>query len=139
MDVQVNMLAVLLAALSSYVVGMVWYAKPVFGNAWAKMVKLSDNDQKAGMGMAMVKAGLAALLTAYVVAHVSYLSNQFFGNSFLNDALTTAFWLALGLSATTIVVHDAFEQRPMKLTAMNIGNQVVTILVMGLVIGWMGV
>ena len=32
MDVEVNYLAVLLAAASSMVVGSIWYAKPVFGN-----------------------------------------------------------------------------------------------------------
>ena len=31
MNVDINYLAVVLAALSSFVVGMIWYAKPVFG------------------------------------------------------------------------------------------------------------
>lgn len=138
MEVQVNMVAVLLAALSSFVVGMIWYAKPVFGSAWMKMVGMTDDKQKKGMATAMAKAGVAALLTAYVVAHVAYLSNHFFGNTFMQDALTTAFWLGLGLSATTIVTHDAFEQRDMKLTIMNVGNQLATLLAMGLIIGWVG-
>ncbi|MCB9823115.1 DUF1761 family protein, partial [Candidatus Nomurabacteria bacterium] len=37
-NVDVNYVAVLLAALSSFAVGMVWYAKPVFGAKWMKMV-----------------------------------------------------------------------------------------------------
>lgn len=139
MDVQINMVAVLLAALSSFVVGMVWYAKPLFGNAWSRMTGMTEDKQKAGMGPAMFKALVAALLTAYVLAHVTYISQSFFGVSFMESALNTAFWLWLGIAATTIVVHDAFEQRPMKLTAINAGNQLATLLAMGLVIGWLGV
>lgn len=38
MEVQVNYLAVILAMVSSLVVGSVWYAKGVMGTKWAKMV-----------------------------------------------------------------------------------------------------
>lgn len=135
MNVNVNLVAVLLAALSSFVVGFIWYSKPLFGTAWSKMVRLDDTQQKKGMVKAMITAGVASLLTAYVLAHVAYLSNSYFGNSFLQDSLSTAFWLWLGISATTIVMHDAFEQRRRKLTLMNLGNQLATMLVMGLIIG----
>lgn len=140
MEVQINWLAVLLAGLSSMVVGMVYYAKPIFGDDWQKLVKLDDSKLKTGMGPAITKSIVASLIMAYVLAHVTYLSSAFFlDTSFLSAALTTAFWLWLGIAAATIVVHDAFEQRPMKLTAMNAGNQLLTLLAMGLIIGLMGV
>lgn len=135
MNVEVNYLAVLLAALSSFVVGFVWYAKPVFGTLWANMVKLNDKQLKAGMVKAMSVSFVAALLTAYVVAYVSYLSNVYFSNSFLQDSLTTSFWLGLGISATTILTQDAFEKRRKKLTAINIGYHITMLLTMGLIIG----
>jgi hypothetical protein len=127
------------AALSSFAVGMVWYAKPVFGSSWSKLTGMTENKAKAGMAPAMIKAGVAGLLSAYVLAHVTYLSFMLLGNSFLSSALTTAFWLWLGVAATTILVHDSFEQRPVNLTLINIGNQLATMLAMGLVIGLMGV
>lgn len=135
MGVEVNYLAVLLAALSSFVVGFVWYSKPVFGTMWSEMVKLSEKQQKSGMAKAMVMSLIAALVMAYVVAHVSFLSNVYFSNSFLQDSLNTAFWLGLGISATTIVTQDAFEQRRRKLTAINVGYQFLALLTMGLIIG----
>ena len=70
--------------------------------------------------------------------YVNILGVYFVDGTFMSAALTTAFWLWLGISATTIVVHDAFEQRPMKLTAMNAGNQLFTLLAMGLIIGSLG-
>lgn len=139
MDVQVNLLAVVLAMVSSMVVGMVWYSKSVFGTKWQKLVGLSDDKMTKGAGKAIGITVVVSLLTAYVLAHVSYLSNSFFNNSFLYDSLMTAFWLWLGLVATRIITHDAFEQRPMQLTVMNIAHELVTLMVMGLIIGWMGV
>lgn len=139
MNVEVNFLAVVLAALSSFVVGMIWYSKPVFGTSWMKMVGMTDKKAEKGMAKAMGFSFFAALLTAYIVAYMGYIANAFFtDNSFLINAVNTSFWLGVGIAATTIVTHDAFEQRDMKLTAMNMGNQVVTILTMGLIIGLMG-
>ena len=76
-----------------------------------------------------------SLLTSYVLGYVSYLSNSFFGTSFLRDTETTAFWLWLGLTAANTVRLDVFEKRRKKLTLINIGNQLATLLVMGLIIG----
>jgi cation transport ATPase len=135
MDVQVNYLAVLLAGVSTMVVGSIWYAKPVFGETWRKLVGLDEKKMSENAVKALSLTFLASLVSAYVLAHVTYLSNSFFGNSFLQDALSTAFWLWLGFTAARILTHDLFENRPTKLTIMSLGNELVTIMVMGLVIG----
>lgn len=139
MNVEVNFVAVVLAMLSSMVVGGVWYAKSVFGDTWAKLAKV-DTSKMGGSDAwkPMVTTAAVSLITAYVLAHVSYLSNQFFGNSFLQDSLTTAFWMWLGFTAARFVTHDAFEGRPSQLTALNLGNELITLLVMGAVIGLVG-
>lgn len=141
MDVDVNYLAVFLAAASSMVVGSVWYAKSVFGGTWAKLAKvdMSKKIEPTKMAWLMGSVFLASLVTAYVLAHVTYLSNQFFGNDFLQDALMTGFWLWLGFTAARIYTHDAFEGRRKKLTLLNFGNELVTIMLMALIIGVMGV
>jgi hypothetical protein len=51
------------------------------------------------------------------------------------DSVNIAFWLALGISATTLLIHNSFEGKPWKLTAISIGNRLVSIIVMGAVIG----
>src|SRR5581483_5166234 len=134
-NVQVNMVAVILATLSTFVVGMIWYAKPLFGESWRKMIGLSEAQQKKGMPQALVLSLVFSFLTAYVLAHVTYLSNNFFHDSFMKDALQTAFWIWLGFFAATTVRQNAFEQRPMKLTLINAGNQLATLMVMGYIIG----
>ncbi len=139
MDVQVNYLAVLLAMLSSLVIGAVWYSPKTFAPIWVKLARIDTTKDRGSIMKPMIITVIVSLLTAYVLAHVTYLSNQFFGHSYLQDALSTAFWTWLGFTAARFITHDAFEGRPMALTALNIGNEFVTLMVMGLVIGLMGV
>lgn len=137
MEVQINWIAVLLAMVTSMLVGAVWYAKPVFGEKWQKLVKLDDKKMQKGAARAMSITIVVSLITAFVLAHVTYLSYSFFNTSFMSAALTTAFWLWLGFTAARMITHDSFEQRNPKLTIMNVVHELVTLIVMGLVIGWL--
>lgn len=139
MEVQVNYLAVVLAMLSSMIVGSIWYARSVFGNAWIKLAKVDMSKDRGSAFKPIATTAVVSLITAYVLAHVTYLSNHFFHNSFLSAAVSTAFWMWLGFTATRFITHDAFEGRPAKLTAINVTHELITFLAMGLVIGLMGV
>jgi len=140
MEVQVNVWAVLAATASSMVVGSIWYAQGVFGKVWAKLAKIKvDKANKGNMAKPIITTLIVSLITAYVLAHVTYLSNQFFQHTFLHDALLTSFWMWLGFTATRFITHDAFEGRPSTLTALNISHELVTFMVMGLIIGLIGV
>ena len=140
MDVEVNYLAVLLAGASSMMVGAFWYSMNVFGKQWAKMAKVDMNRKpKPGeMAWLMGSAFAVSLVTAFVLAHVTYLSYVFFDYTYLSAALTTAFWLWLGFTATRLFTHDAFEGRRKKLTVLNLGNELATVMVMALIIGLIG-
>lgn len=141
MEIQVNYWAVVLAAIASMGIGAVWYAQSVFGKVWAKLAKVDINKKQTANQMAFLFGGtfIVALITAYVLAHVSYLSHSFFKNDFLQDVVNTAFWLWLGLTAARIFTHDSFEGRPLKLTALTVGHELVTLLVMAGIIGLFGV
>jgi hypothetical protein len=139
MGVEVNYLAVVLAMLSSMVVGSIWYARSVFGNIWIKLAKIDMKKDNGPVWRPILVTAIVSLITAYVLAHVAFLSHKFFGNSFLQDSLSTAFWLWLGLTAARFITHDAFESRPWKLTLLNVSHEFVTILIMGLIIGLFGI
>lgn len=141
MEVEINYWAVLLAGLSTMAVGFFWYSPSVFGNMWMKLAKVTPNRKMTAseQGIMYGLALLASLVTAYVLAHVTFLSHHFFNNSFLQDAMTTAFWLWLGFTAARLGVHDLFEGRRKKLTLLNASHEFVTIMVMALIIGLMGV
>lgn len=136
MDIQVNWLAVVLAALSTMVVGSVWYSRAVFGEQWIKLARLDVKKmEKEGATKAIVVTLVVSFVSAFVLAHVTFLSHNYFGNSFLQDALSTAFWVWLGFTAARFITHDAFEGRPAKLTYMNVAHEFVTFMVMALIIG----
>lgn len=140
MNVDVNWLAVVLATISSMVVGSIWYSPKVFGSTWMKLAKINFDPAKRKEAWKPILLTLVvSFITAYVLAHVAFLSNQFFGNSFLQDSLSTAFWMWLGFTAARFITHDAFEGRPARLTALNVSHELVTILIMGLIIGLFGV
>lgn len=141
MEVSVNYLAVFLAAVSTMVVGSIWYAPGVFGNTWMKLakVKIRTDGGSAGMAFTYFAAFVLSLVTAYVLAHMAVVSNHFFNNGFLEDTLTTAFWLWLGFTAARLAMHDLFEDRRKKLTLLNAAHEFLTIMVMALIIGVMGV
>ncbi len=137
MQVEVNYFAVFLAMLSSMLVGAIWYSQSVFGTKWAKLVKLSDKQLVENAPRSLGTTVVVSLITAFVLAHISFLANHFYKNSFLMDSLVTAFWLWLGFTAARFITHDAFEQRDTKLTIMNIVHELVTLEVMALIIGFM--
>ena len=135
MNVDVNVWAVILGAVSSMVIGTAWYSKSVFGVSWMKMTKLKEDKMKDYAPRALGLAFLSSLLMAYILAHMVFLSHIYFKNSFMTDALSTAFWAWLGFQALRVVMRDAFEQRRLKLSLINAGNDFVTLMVMGLIIG----
>ncbi len=138
MDVEINWVGILAAVAATMAVGMFWYSESVFGKAWSAITKVDDKEMRKRMPQAMPQVIVAALLTSYIIAHVAYVSHIFFNTTYLSASLTTAFWLWLGISATTIVAHNAFEQRPTKLILINLGNRLATYLAIGLVIGLIG-
>lgn len=137
MDAVINYWAVLAAAAASMAVGAIWYSTGVFGKVWMRLAKVKPDSRVSNMQMTVMYGGtfIASLVTAYVLAHVTFLSHHFFNNSFLQDALTTAFWLWLGFTAARLFVHDTFEGRRKKLTLLTAGHELVTIVVMALIIG----
>lgn len=133
--VDINWIAVVLATLSTMVVGSVWYARPVFGRKWQKLIGKSDKELSA-IGWWPIPITVAvSFVTSLVLAHLIFLAHTYFGNSWLQDALTTGFWIWLGFIAARFITHDAFEGRRKKLTILTVAHEFVTIMVMATIIG----
>jgi len=140
MNVEINWWAVVLATLSTMVVGSAWYARGTFGNLWIKLAKLDEKEMaKRGAVKPILTTLVVSLISAYVLAHMVSLAHHAFNNSYLWDALATAFWAWLGFTAARFITHDAFEGRPVRLTILNIAHELVTFMVMGAIIGALGV
>jgi Protein of unknown function (DUF1761) len=133
----INIWAVLLATASSMVVGSIWYSQKVFGKWWMKTARVESTGKS--IVYPLVATLVVSLVTSAVLAGAVSIAHNFYGGNFLLDALITAVFLWAGFTAARVVTHDAFEGRPKLLTLLTISHELVTVLVMALVIGLIGV
>ncbi|MEO8263509.1 MAG: DUF1761 domain-containing protein, partial [Pseudolysinimonas sp.] len=135
---EINWLAVLLATVSSMVVGAIWYAKPVFGKRWMRLSGITDADTQKGAAVALIVTFVVSFFTAAVLAGSAAIAQHFYEGNFLLNAVLTAVILWIGFTASRMVTHDLFDRRPSSLTVLNLAHELVTVVVMGLIIGAFG-
>lgn len=133
-----NYVAVLLAAVGAMVVGFVYYSPYVLGKPWMKLMGLTSESMKAAQKEMMKTYGVSfvlALVTAYVLYHIMALSLAFFNYSPVMTGFTSGFWVWLGFVMPVQATEVLFSKKPVKLFGINTGYQLVSLLVMGVVIG----
>jgi hypothetical protein len=139
MNINVDYMAVIVAAVVSMVIGFLWYGQLLFGKPWMKLMgytpeSLKTEQQKMGMyyGLSFV----LSLVTAYILFHVMTMSQDFYGLGKLQTALTSAFWMWLGFILPVQATGTIFSKdKSFKLLGINAGYQLASILGMGVVIG----
>lgn len=134
LDFDVNWLAVLAAAIASFVIGSLWYSPVLFSRAWQREAKLSDEDIQGGnmpmlFGTTFVLAAVAAILFAAAVRHGLGPEPE------LGDTLIFGLVVGAGWVATTFATGYLFERRSFTLWLINAGYNVVLFLVFALIIG----
>jgi hypothetical protein len=136
MDVNVNWIAIILAAISTMIVGSLWYG-PLFGKMWTRLAKVKTDPNFTGGKMAFmyIKAFLASMVTAIILAYAIAVTHLASSNSYFMNALSVGILLWFGFTAARIFMHDLFEGRRQKLTALNIMHEFVTIVIMSIIIG----
>lgn len=129
----INYIELLAAGVAAMVVGFVWYSMSVFGKTWMKEAGVSQSDINAGKKDAPKMYGLmyvGALIQAYVLSvFISYA-----GAVDYISAATVAFWAWLGFVAVVRLADVLFERKSTTWFGINIGYQLVTMVVMSAVI-----
>ena len=131
----INYIAVVLATLSSMVVGTIWYTPKVFGNYWMKTSGVTPSGNSKDAIRPIVITLIVSFITAWVLAGAIWISFDFYGGSFLVNALLTAAILWAGFTAARFITHDQFDGRPPGPTLLNSAHELVTMLVMALILG----
>jgi hypothetical protein len=131
----INYIAVLLAAVSSMIVGAIWYAKPVLGTRWMRLSGITDDDLAKSPVLPLVITFIVSFLTALVLAGATDIVQAFYESDLLTTALLTAVILWIGFTAARMLTHDLFDRRPGSLTLLNLAHELVTVVVMALIIG----
>ena len=132
---EINYWAVILATLSSMVVGSIWYTPKVFGDYWMKAANITPSGNPKDAVRPIVVTVLVSFVTAWVLAGAAFISWDFYGGSFFVNSLLTAIILWAGFTAARFVTHDAFDGRPAGLTVLNVAHEFVTLVIMALIIG----
>ena len=124
-----NWWAVLVAALSAFVIGGLWYSGVLFEGAWKRANGFGDDLPKASPKVFLITF-ILSLVMAFNLA------------MFLNDATTTAAWGAtagflagFGWAAMGIAIVALFERRSWTYIAINGGYLTVALTVMGAILG----
>ena len=117
------------------VIGLVFYHRAVFGRTWMNLVGHTDESVQGGSPLTYPVVVVASFLTAWVLAGAAFLAYKFYGGGFLVSALVTGWILWLSFTVGRMLVHDLFDTRSLKLTALNALNEFITITAMALIIG----
>ena len=125
----INWLAVLVSAVSTFLLGGLWYG-PLLGGAWMRASGITEEQAKQGnMGMVFGLSFVLQLVAAVVLAmFIGTDANALFG-LFAGAAVGVA-WVATGLGVIYL-----FEQRPFGHWLVNAGYHVVSYSIMGLILG----
>ena len=125
----INYLAVLVAALSAFLVGGLWYSA-LFSKAWMKENGFNEETLKKG-NMGIIFGGSFALSFIISFTLVLFLGperNAVMGAS--AGLMAGFFWVAAGMGITYL-----FERKSLKLFLINAGYHVITFTLMGLILG----
>lgn len=122
-----NWWAVLVAALIRMAVGFAWYSPPLLLKPWQAVTGVTPESMRAGLGKAMVIDIIGSLIMAFALANIIVASGI---TDWLNGAIA-GFWVWLGFQATLMVSLWGYENRPLKLIAINLGNNLIALVLMG--------
>lgn len=129
-----NFWEVLVAALSGFLIGGIWYSSRLFGKAWQKEAGLTDDDLK-GKNLALV-FGLSFVFFFLIALILSVFVEIFLmvGSSALLGGFFSAV-LALLFVATSFGINYLFAQKSLRLYLIDVGYLLIAFFVMGLIIG----
>ena len=131
MDIStLNFLAIGISALSSFVLGGLWYSPLLFGKAWMKETGITE---EAAKNQNMAKVFGFAFITSLVIA---FNLAMFLGSSStLATGILYGFLAGFGWVAMSFAINDLFEQRSFKLFAINAGYHTIGFTIMGAILG----
>ncbi len=136
MDISsINIFAVLVATLSTFLVGWLWYG-PLFGKTWMNAVGLTEEQiQQGNMLKIFGFAFFFELIMAFNLA--VFLTGSPEATEMMNAKMGAfyGFLAGFGWVFFALAVNSLYEQKSWKYIFINGGYWTVTFTVMGLILG----
>jgi len=126
---QVNLLAVLVAALSSFLLGGLWYSRALFGEAWNRAANSNPKENQGHpakvFGLSFLFALVAALVYAWLMPPAKDAA----------QAAIQGLLVGAGVVAASFGINYQFANRGAALWLIDGGYHSVQFLIYGLIIG----
>jgi hypothetical protein len=136
----VNLWAVLVAAIATMIVGFLWYSPILFARPWMLAMGYDPEDKtrleelRKGAGRMYAITFVLGLIGAFVLAKI--ISGLTINSVLYGMKVGLAVWLGFVLPVQA--TDQMFGRRPFKLFLINTGYQLVCFLVMGVILGKWG-
>jgi len=128
--VHINWLAVIVAGLSAFVVGGIWYSRPLFGKAWMTDSNLTEEQVKSGNKGKIF--GFTFVFSLVMAANLAlFLSGS---QTDLHRGIAIGFHTGL-FAFCAIAIHSLFELKSWRHIFINGLYSVVSLTIMGAIIG----
>lgn len=127
----INILAVVVSAVAAILVGFIWFSPPLFEKAWLEDIGRTREQIEGDSPLKYLVAFIGSLLMAYIVARLLDLV----GGPSLEMGILLAVVVWVAFVAATSAANFAFAGRPVRLWLIENGNHLLTLLVMGVILG----
>jgi hypothetical protein len=120
----VNWLAVLIAGLVHFAIGMIWYSPLMFAKMWMKLTGVSELKPTL---QDMIISVLSSLVMAFVLANIIILS----GAKTIVDGVVVGIMVEIGFIATLLLGDVIYEKKPFNLFLLRNGYNLIALSVIG--------
>lgn len=126
----INWLAVVVAAIVAFIVGMIWYSPQLFGKDMMKSMPKPKGGKKPSMVGPMVGAFIATLITAFVIEALitAYGTTSYTGGLKFAAVIWLGFYFAYGL------VSLSFGQTSARKFAIDRAHDLIALAVVAVVL-----
>ena len=116
---QMNWLAVLVATITYFMLGAIWYSKALFGAKWAAAVGMNMNDRDKSKGMAKMMIGTFVLILITCVGLALLVARM--DLSVLPSGFKLGLITGICFATTAVSISFIYESRPTILYFIDCG------------------
>jgi hypothetical protein len=133
-QIDVNWIAIVVAAIAAFALGALWYSRTLFGRQW--MAAHGHTPEKlAAMQSSMGKTYAFSFITYLIMAMVIALLMGLTGGNSVVQGIVIAVLAWLGFGFTIGLNSNLFSDKPATAFMIDAGYQFVHVIVMGAIIG----
>lgn len=132
---EINGIGMLLAFVAGMAVAMAWYSKGAIADAWESLTGITPEKNQPVRTRNLILLAVSNAVTTLGLALAVEVTATATGNASVWMAVLVGVVAWLTLSASTLLQHNSFEQKPLKLTTINTGYQLALFVAITLVLG----